>query len=97
MRAWRCWQVRNPFVFKYVRQLRHDRVDDSGPCVLLATPSMLQVLPPTHYIRSPNRKLCSGLRQQAFSHTPICSPCDASHPEASLKLYDWQCTRAAHA
>ena len=35
--------MRNPFVFKYVRQLRHDRVDDSGPCVLLATPSMLQV------------------------------------------------------
>ena len=38
-----CAQVRNPFVFQYVRQLRHDRIDDSGPCVLLATPSMLQV------------------------------------------------------
>ena len=33
----------NPFVFKHVTHLRHaSALDDGGPCVVLATPSMLQ-------------------------------------------------------
>ena len=33
----------NPFFFKYVKSISHmDRMDDSGPCVILASPGMLQ-------------------------------------------------------
>ena len=46
-------------MFKYVRQLRHDRIDDSGPCVLLATPSMLQV-PPSPSSHSPTLGLAAA-------------------------------------
>lgn len=35
-------QASNPFVFKHVQHLT-GALDDSGPCVVMATPSMLQV------------------------------------------------------
>jgi hypothetical protein len=35
-------QASNPFVFKHVQHLTGS-LDDSGPCVVMATPSMLQV------------------------------------------------------
>jgi cleavage and polyadenylation specificity factor subunit 3 len=38
-----AFEVANPFVLKYVKQLAGGgQLDDSGPCVVLATPSMLQ-------------------------------------------------------
>lgn len=38
-----AFQLRNPFQFRYVSHLRSaSAFDDSGPCVVLATPSMLQ-------------------------------------------------------
>ena len=40
-----CCIVQNPFDFKHITQLNGPReLDDSGSCVVLATPSMLQVL-----------------------------------------------------
>lgn len=35
-------QASNPFQFKHVQHLAGS-LDDSGPCVVMATPSMLQV------------------------------------------------------
>lgn len=36
-------QRSNPFVFKWVKQLsRHKELEGAGPCVVMATPSMLQ-------------------------------------------------------
>lgn len=35
-------QASNPFQFKHVQHLTGS-LDDSGPCVVMATPSMLQV------------------------------------------------------
>jgi len=36
-------QVKNPFVFKHIQNLRNmSDFDDSGPCVILASPGMLQ-------------------------------------------------------
>lgn len=57
-------QMANPFVFKYVQQLKQDRVDDSGPCVLMATPSMLQVssLFPSH-LPSVHQPIQRGLKR----------------------------------
>lgn len=35
--------VKNPFIFKHVSTLRGmDQFEDAGPCVVLATPGMLQ-------------------------------------------------------
>jgi hypothetical protein len=44
-----CPQVSNPFVFKHIHHLKSPaHLDDNsaGPCVVMATPSMLQVTPP---------------------------------------------------
>jgi cleavage and polyadenylation specificity factor subunit 3 len=42
-------QMNNPFNFKYITELKtHGGLDDIGPCVVLATPSMLQVGPLLH-------------------------------------------------
>lgn len=36
--------VSNPFVFKHISNLRNmDNFDDNGPCVMMASPGMLQV------------------------------------------------------
>jgi cleavage and polyadenylation specificity factor subunit 3 len=36
-------QFRNPFAFKHVQVLKgRSEFDDSGPCIMMATPSMLQ-------------------------------------------------------
>lgn len=39
--------MNNPFNFRHITELKtHGGLDDIGPCVVLATPSMLQVLSP---------------------------------------------------
>ena len=39
----RAFQVANPFQFKHITHLKSARqFDDVGPCVVMATPSMLQ-------------------------------------------------------
>lgn len=39
----KAFQFRNPFSFKHVQHLKNiAQFDDSGPCVMMATPSMLQ-------------------------------------------------------
>jgi len=38
-------QVSNPFVFKHVLNLKGmDQFDDNGPCVIMASPGMLQMV-----------------------------------------------------
>lgn len=83
-RSQACWlllspQVANPFVFKYVRQLKQERLDDSGSCVLMATPSMLQVP-----LSSPLRPECTGPAhtppQHAYLGTTARGPFSSSHP-----------------
>lgn len=41
-------------MFKYVRQMKQERLDESGSCVLMATPSMLQVPSLPHLFRDLN-------------------------------------------
>lgn len=40
----KAFQIVNPFQFKHITHLKSARqFDDVGPCVVMATPSMLQV------------------------------------------------------
>ena len=42
--------VDNPFVFKHISNLKGmDHFDDVGPCVVLASPGMMQVWPLTQF------------------------------------------------
>lgn len=38
------FSISNPFIFKHISNLRNvEMFDDSGPCVMVASPGMLQV------------------------------------------------------